>query len=115
MDRFRSSPRARRALFALAPLALAACGRADAAEQPDSADLATVVRATLDITAEAAGLMEPPRVIEVKSKASGEVLNMHVETGDVVERGTLLAEIDPRDVRNGFAQADADLEVARAR
>lgn len=115
MDRFRSSPRPRRALFALAPLALAACGPADAAEQPDGADVASVVRTTLDITAEAAGLMEPPRVIEVKSKASGEVLNMHVETGDVVERGTLLAEIDPRDVRNGFAQADADLEVARAR
>jgi HlyD family secretion protein len=38
-----------------------------------------------------------------------------VETGDIVERGALLAEIDPRDVRNGFAQADADQEVARAR
>ncbi len=115
MHRFLSSSRARHALFALAPLALAACGPADAAEQPDTPDVAPVVRATLDITAEAAGLMEPPRVIEVKSKASGEVLNMHVETGDIVERGTLLAEIDPRDVRNGFAQADADLEVARAR
>lgn len=103
--------------FALlaAGLVMAACGRADAAEQPDGPDTQPVVRATLDITAEAAGLMEPPRVIEVKSKASGEVLRMHVETGDIVERGALLAEIDPRDVRNAYAQAQADLEVARAR
>lgn len=116
MDSFRSPLRGGpAAFFAFLPLVLAACGPADAAEQPDSPDVAPVVRATLDITAEAAGLMEPPRVIEVKSKASGEVLRMHVETGDVVERGALLAEIDPRDVRNGFAQADADLEVARAR
>ena len=99
----------------LLPLAVVACGPADAAEQPGAADTAPVVRATLDITAEAAGLMEPPRVIEVKSKASGEVLRMYVETGDFVERGALLAEIDPRDVRNGYAQANADLEVARAR
>ena len=116
MNRFRSGWRGGpAALCAFLPLVLAACGPADAAEQPDSPDVAPVVRATLDITAEAAGLMEPPRVIEVKSKASGEVLRMHVETGDIVERGALLAEIDPRDVRNGFAQADADLEVARAR
>ncbi len=108
-----TSPRRLRGVLAL--LALTACVEADAAEQPESADTAPVVRATLDITAEAAGLMEPPRVIEVKSKASGEVLRMHVETGDVVEKGALLAEIDPRDVRNGYAQAEADLEVARAR
>jgi len=31
-----------------------------------------------------------------------------------VRRGQLLAEIDPRDVRNAFEQAEADLEVARA-
>jgi HlyD family secretion protein len=115
VNRTRLQARRARCFPALAIVAAAACGSADAAEQTASTDVQPVVRATLDITAEAAGLMEPPRVIEVKSKASGEVLRMHVETGDIVERGALLAEIDPRDVRNGYAQADADLEVARAR
>jgi HlyD family secretion protein len=50
--------------------------------------------------------------VEVKSKASGEVLSVHVETGDRVEQGQLLAEVDPRDVQNALDQAVADLESA---
>ncbi|MBI2566375.1 MAG: efflux RND transporter periplasmic adaptor subunit [Candidatus Schekmanbacteria bacterium] len=75
----------------------------------------TVVRRTIEVTSEASGLIEPIRVVEVKSKASGEVLSLHVQTGDRVEQGALLADIDPRDVRNGLAQAEADLEVAQVK
>jgi len=67
------------------------------------------------ITAEATGQVEPVRQVEVKSKASGEILRLHADIGDRVEPGTLLAEIDPRDVQNAFDQAEADLEVAQAR
>ncbi|WP_224247815.1 efflux RND transporter periplasmic adaptor subunit [Hyalangium gracile] len=72
-------------------------------------------RMDLAIVAEASGLLEPIRVVEVKSKASGEVQNVLVETGARVEQGTLLAEIDPRDVQNALSQAEADLESARVR
>jgi HlyD family secretion protein len=44
----------------------------------------------LEVTAEAAGLIEPIRLVEVKSKASGEITALHVETGDAVKRGDLL-------------------------
>jgi HlyD family secretion protein len=93
--------------------AVLACGGGDdrAAPPPQTA---TVERRDLEVRAEAAGAVEPVLVVEVKSKASGEVLRMHVETGDAVERGALLAEIDPRDVRNALSQAEADLAVARA-
>jgi HlyD family secretion protein len=67
------------------------------------------------ITAEATGNVEPVRKIEVKSKASGEVLRLHVDVGDLVQPGDLLAEIDPRDVINAFEQAVADLNVSRIR
>jgi HlyD family secretion protein len=67
------------------------------------------------ITAEATGNVEPVREIEVKSKASGEVLRLHVDVGDEVEPGDLLAEIDPRDVINAYEQAVADLNVAQVR
>jgi HlyD family secretion protein len=66
----------------------------------------------LVVRAEAAGVIEPIRVVEVKSKASGEVLQLFVETGDVIARGAPLAQIDPRDVQNSLDQAMADLEVA---
>src|SRR5690606_5204252 len=65
--------------------------------------------------AEAAGTLEPIRLVEVKSKASGEVQSVEVETGMQVEEGTLLAKIDPRDVENAYQQAVADLESARVR
>ena len=67
------------------------------------------------IRAEATGNVEPVRKVEVKSKASGEILRLHADVGDRVEAGTLLAEIDPRDVRNNYDQVRANLEVARAR
>ena len=97
-------------------VALAACGKgsADEAATPDS-EVATVGRASLNITAEASGQVEPIRVVEVKSKASGEILRLSVETGMTVPQGTLLAEVDPRDVRNALAQAEADLDVATQR
>ena len=69
----------------------------------------------LRITAEATGELEPVLRVEVKSKASGEILDLYVDSGDEVEPGTLLARVDPRDVQNAFNQATADLDVARAR
>jgi HlyD family secretion protein len=102
------------AIVAALPL-VSACGRKPAGDSSGAPELALVERRDMDVRAEAAGLLEPIRMVEVKSKASGEVLRIHVETGDEVKRGALLVEIDPRDVKNAFDQADADLEVARAR
>jgi HlyD family secretion protein len=70
---------------------------------------------TLAVSAEAAGIIEPVTTVEIKSKASGEILDLPVETGDVVEQGQLLIQVDQVDARQGLAQAQADLEVARAR
>jgi HlyD family secretion protein len=93
--------------------ALAACGGSPEAAADTAPESAAVERRDLDVAVEAAGVVEPIRVVEVKSKASGEILALHVETGDMVARGALLAEIDPRDVSNALAQAEADLSVAR--
>ncbi len=91
--------------------------RASNDEKAKGTSLATapVERRSIQVVAEAAGLVEPVRVVEVKSNASGEVLSVEVETGDRVEKGTLLAEIDPRDVQSALDQAQADLESARVR
>lgn len=93
---------------------LAACGGEREATAP-LYDTATVERRDLAVTVEAAGTIEPVATVELKSKASGEVLEITAETGDVVSEGQLLVRIDPRIARNRLAQAEADLESARAR
>jgi HlyD family secretion protein len=74
-----------------------------------------VERRSIVVSVRAAGQVQPDTVVEVKSKASGEILDIHVETGQLVNRGDLLVRIDQRTVRNQFAEAEATLEVARAR
>lgn len=73
-----------------------------------------VVQRDIVVSAQAAGIIEPDTTVEVKSKASGEILEIRVETGELVERGTLMVRIDQRTPRNNLAQAEAELEVAHA-
>jgi HlyD family secretion protein len=96
-------------------VATAGCQSGEANEAVSALTTATVERQTIVSSVEATGTIEPIRIIEVKSQAGGEILELPVELGDFVERGTLLVRIDPRDVRNAFEQASADLEVAEAR
>jgi HlyD family secretion protein len=67
---------------------------------------------TVSVTAE--GAVEPIKTIDVKSKASGEIVAVLAETGDIVNRGDLLVSVDPRIPQNGVVQAEAELNVARA-
>jgi HlyD family secretion protein len=103
------------AVIVVSALALAACETGEAAEEAGPRLItAQATRGDLLLRAEATGTVEPVREVEVKSKASGEILRLYADVGDVVSRGTLLAEIDPRDVRNRHNQTQADLAVAQA-
>ena len=112
----RSFPRSAPRAGALGTLALVAAGCAigEANEPEQTLQTLNVARETIVSSVEATGTIEPIRVIEVKSQAGGEVLQLPVELGDNVEQGTLLVRIDPRDVNNAHAQAQADLDVAEA-
>jgi HlyD family secretion protein len=74
-----------------------------------------VERRSIVVAVEAAGTIEPVTTVELKSKASGEILDIIAETGDEVEQGALLVKIDPRTARNRLNQTQADLTAARAR
>jgi len=74
-----------------------------------------VERRDIIVSAQAAGAIQPDTTVEVKSKASGEVLQLNAETGQLVKRGAPLVRIDPRNARNTLAQAQADLDVAQAK
>jgi HlyD family secretion protein len=66
------------------------------------------------VSASAAGAIEPITTVEVKSKASGEIREVAVETGDVVHKGQRLVQVDQRVPSNALKQAEADLDVAKA-
>jgi HlyD family secretion protein len=83
--------------------------------EPDAYATVSPGTGDLEILVEASGSIEPIRNIEVKSLASGEITRLYVDVGDAVQPGDLLAEVDPRDVRTAFRQAEADLGVAEAR
>lgn len=67
------------------------------------------------VSASAAGAIEAVTTVEVKSKASGEIVEVRAEVGDEVQAGDLLVKVDPRVPQNALTQAQADLDVARAR
>ena len=69
----------------------------------------------LELTVEASGTVEAISSIEIKSKASGQILFLGAEIGDYVDAGVVLARIDQRTPTNTLAQANADLEVAKVR
>jgi HlyD family secretion protein len=73
-----------------------------------------VVVRDIVVSAAAAGVIEPVITIEVKSKASGEIIEVLVEEGDEVSAGDLLVRVDPRIPRNAVVQAEADSVVASA-
>ncbi|MCY3621690.1 MAG: efflux RND transporter periplasmic adaptor subunit [Gammaproteobacteria bacterium] len=120
---FGSSPHRFRTLLVAAVMATAGCdqivsmveGSDDQnVEEEAFFEAVGVVRGDIRVAVEAAGGIEPVTTVEVKSKASGEILELNVDTGDTVETGTLLARIDQRILKNSLDQAKASLEVSRA-
>ena len=97
----------------VAAAAIAACGRK--AQRATNVQTAPVTRRDIVVDAQANGVVEPINVVEVKSKASGLITRMTVETGTLVKPGDLLVQVDTRDVQNQYNQSDADLNAAEAR
>jgi HlyD family secretion protein len=102
-------------LIAVPALLSAGCERAAEVAAPALYDAAEIETRNIEVTVDAAGIVEPESTVEVKSKASGEVLAVHAETGDVVEANHLLVEIDKRTPRNSLSQTQAALSAAQAR
>lgn len=90
-------------------------GCARAKETSSVIPVETVERRDIVLSVEATGTVEPINLVEVKSKASGQIVRMPVEIGSVVRAGELLVQVDTRDVRNEFDQAQAALTAAEAR
>lgn len=110
------------ALLASSALGLAACG----SEPESSAPAETRERSSLPVRAyevsqrdlsrriQLSSPVETLRTIELAARTAGIVREVFVETGDRVEAGQLLAELDVREQRAELTRAEAALREARA-
>ena len=98
------------ALAAAAAVGLAACKKT---VPPPVYETLPVEKRDIIVSAHATGTVQPDTTVQVKTRASGEVLGLKVETGQVVKRGALLMQIDPRLTRNAVAQAQANVVAAK--
>ena len=84
--------------------------RASAAPVAAPPQLTAVVQRTdLEETVSATGTLQPRDYVDVGTQVSGQLKAVHVEIGDVVEKGDLLAEIDPAVYRAKVDAAQAQL------
>tara|TARA_R110002126_G_scaffold291807_1_gene459599 strand:+ start:17633 stop:18799 length:1167 start_codon:yes stop_codon:yes gene_type:complete len=62
----------------------------------------------------AQGTLEPKNYVDVGAQVSGEVIKLHVEIGDLVKAGDLIAEIDPDVYESQVKSSKAQLKILAA-
>ena len=80
----------------------------------DAEKLVKTQRMDLARSVVATGKIEPTTKVEIKSKASGIILRLPVNVGDVVHRGQVICELDQNDLLPRLREAQAALGVAEA-
>lgn len=71
-------------------------------------------RGDIHVPITAPGRIEPIQRFEVKSKAGGEVIAIHVKPGDYVHKDDVLVELDPDLEERNRDRAKSDLAIAKA-
>lgn len=98
-------------------LILTSCGSSndDASKETTFYKKENVSTKKLELSIEASGIIEAISSVEIKSKASGEVLFLGAEVGDLVKKGSILGQIDQRTPKNILNQSKSDLEASKVR
>ena len=97
-------------------LLVVSCGKPEASNEATTFyKKDNVSEKKLEVTIEASGIIEAIASVEIKSKASGEILYLGAEVGDTVEKGSMLGQIDQRTPKNILDQSKSDLEASKVR
>lgn len=104
------------ALAAVAAGVIFAFTRPDQKEKSGAAALKTarVFRGDLVASITATGVVQPIQTVELKSKASGEIMVLPIDDGSYVKKGDLICRLDQTTAKNNYEQAKADYDVAVA-
>ncbi|WP_316979452.1 efflux RND transporter periplasmic adaptor subunit [Shumkonia mesophila] len=79
-----------------------------------SAFTESVLRGTIEETVLANGVLEPARIVSVGAQVSGQLKVLHVELGQNIKAGDLIAEIDPTAQAYALRIAEAALANVKA-
>lgn len=88
--------------------------RGKSADPAAALRFATVEKGNLEKTVTAVGSLKAKDYVDVGTQVSGRVLNIHVEIGDKVAKGELIAEIDPTVYASTVAKDRANLDNLKA-
>jgi RND family efflux transporter MFP subunit len=93
----------------------AASSKGGKALRPVPVEVAQIQRGPIELRRTFSGELEALAEFVVAPKVSGRVEHVFVNIADTVERGQVVAELDNDEYVQAVAQAQADLEVARAK
>jgi RND family efflux transporter MFP subunit len=93
----------------------AASGKRGKASRPVPVEVARIERGPIEQRRTFSGELEALAEFVVAPKVSGRVEHVFVNIADTVDRGQVVAELDNDEYVQAVAQAQADLEVARAK
>ena len=106
----------KRSFFLVVILFISGCGsERDAQQQTTFYKKENITNKRLELSIEASGVIEAISSIEIKSKASGEILFLGAEVGDLVKKGSILGQIDQRTPKNILDQSKSDLQASKVR
>ena len=57
--------------------------------------------------------LQPKKTVEVKSKVSGRIEHLNYEAGDVIQAGSIIAELDREQYQRQLEQCERDLSLSR--
>ena len=102
------------AAVALVGAGLAGWQYAGGSEAPARFATATAAIATIEDIVSATGTVQPLEYVDVGTQVTGQLRALHVAVGDVVQKGQLVAEIDPTVFESKVATARAQLQNLQA-
>ncbi|MEZ5317219.1 MAG: efflux RND transporter periplasmic adaptor subunit [Vicinamibacterales bacterium] len=73
-----------------------------------------IEKRNLEAIVSASGTVQPQKSVNISAETMGKVVNLTVAEGDLVKRGQLLLEIDPRNLETAVQNRSASLETARS-
>ena len=88
-------------------------GDDDAAPQPSRVGVTSPRMQTIEDTVSAVGTLRPVRAVDLVSNAPGRVTRVPISSGQHVEAGDVLIQLDDRAVRAALSEAEATVSEAR--
>src|SRR3984957_2105472 len=103
-------------LFAVLTLAMAGCGRTQAAAPPPLPEVrvAPVVQQDVPVYSEWVATLDGYVNAQLRPQVSGYIVKQNYKEGSLVRKGDILFEIDPRPFQAALDRANGDLEQAQA-